>query len=576
MKKIRDLCRRLTVRLVLAICLAIIPVNILCVVVTQLIQSNARKTLREVYQRELDFCAAEINKDLERIQRLFIASYDEQKTSVRQQTDSGVKKELFIQNCCAELSTMRKEEAIVDLIYLKDNAENRVYVGYDTFQYDYYFEAMAKRELESLDLFDVKYLNYQIIEIDGSCFILENITYYDYSMGCLFSLDDLLEMIGTEADRENRRLYLADQEGTLLAAYGEGILTEDGTAAGQEALSGQEAPSGQALMAELSVPRFYIVEYVPDSMISYAVPILYRILCWVALCSVLVIPVLWIYIRKQVIRPLLVVENSLRQIESDHLDYRIGEQASTKEFQYLYDAYNRMAESLKNLTIEAYEHEVEKARLDAINSRLQVNPHMLLNSFNMLYSLALSKDFQCIQDYAKNLMKYFRYILRKDQNLVTIAEEIEFVSNYLNAQRVRYPEAFTSVYQMDEDAEEIRIPPFIIENFVENSIKYGLKPGELIEIIVIIRKEENLLKISILDTGNGMSEEILDKLNRGEVVENATGRHIGVWNCRKRIQMYYGESAVLTISSTPGEGTQVWMELPLDQLREDAGRETQV
>ena len=156
MKKIRDLCRRLTVRLVLAICLAIIPVNILCVVVTQLIQSNARKTLREVYQRELDFCAAEINKDLERIQRLFIASYDEQKTSVRQQTDSGVKKELFIQNCCAELSTMRKEEAIVDLIYLKDNAENRVYVGYDTFQYDYYFEAMAKRELESLVLFDVK------------------------------------------------------------------------------------------------------------------------------------------------------------------------------------------------------------------------------------------------------------------------------------------------------------------------------------------------------------------------------------------------------------------------------------
>ena len=60
----------------------------------------------------------------------------------------------------------------------------------------------------------------------------------------------------------------------------------------------------------------------------------------------------------------------------------------------------------------------------------------------------------------------------------------------------------------------------------------------------------------------------------GEVVQNATGRHIGVWNCRKRIQMYYGESAVLTTSSTPGEGTQVWMELPIDKLREDAGRET--
>ncbi len=570
MRQLKNALKSLTVRLILAICLAIIPVSLLCVVVTQLTWANARNALREVYQRELDFCAAEINKDFERIQRLFIASYDEQKSSMRQKTESAVRKELFIQNCSAELSALRKEETIVDLVYLKDNVQNRVYVGYDSLQYDYFFEEAAKRDLEKLDLFDIKYLNYQLIEIDGKCFILENITYYDYSMGCLFNLDDILGMIGTaDGGKDDRRLCLSDREGNLLAAYGEGMLPEtEGAAEKQEELY------GRALTAELTVPRFYIVEYVPDSVISYAVPVLYRILCWVALGSVLVIPVLWIYIRRQVLGPLFVVEESLRQIESDHLDYRILGSASTREFQYLYDAFNRMAESLKNLTIEAYEHEVEKARLDAINSRLQVNPHMLLNSFNMLYSLALSKDFQCIQDYAKNLMKYFRYILRKDQNLVAIADEIEFVSNYLNAQKVRYPDSFTSVYQMDEDAEQIRIPPFIIENFAENSIKYGLKPGGLIEVIVIVRREDRILKISILDTGNGMPADILEKLNRGEVVENATGRHIGVWNCRKRIQMYYGESAVLTISSTPGEGTQVWMELPIDKLREDAGRET--
>lgn len=569
MKKIKHALSSLTVRLIFAICLAIIPVNILCVIVTQLIQNNARNALREVYQRELDFCAAEINKDFERIQRLFIASYDEQKSSIRQKTDSAVMKELFIQNCITELSELCKEEEIVDLVYLKDNSQNRVYLGYDTIQYDYYFEAIAKRELEEIDLFDEKHLNYQLIELDGKCFILGNITYYDYSMGCLFSLDDLLKMIGTKDDEGDRHLYLADRDGNLLAAYGEGILLEkNGTAAEQE------AAYGRALMVELSVPRFFIVEYVPDSVISYAVPVLYRILCWVAFASVSVIPVLWFYIGRNVLGPLLVVEASLRQIESDHLDYRIEGRASTREFQYLYDAYNHMAESLKNLTIEAYEHEVEKARLDAINSRLQVNPHMLLNSFNLLYSLALSRDFQCIQDYAKNLMKYFRYILRKDQNLVTIADEMEFISNYLNAQKIRYPDAFTSVYRMDEEVEQIQIPPFIIENFVENSIKYGLKAGGLMEVIVIVRKEDRILKISILDTGNGMPAEILEKLNRGEVVENATGRHIGVWNCRKRIQMYYGENAVLKISSTPGEGTQVWMELPIDELKEDAGRQT--
>jgi sensor histidine kinase YesM len=41
-----------------------------------------------------------------------------------------------------------------------------------------------------------------------------------------------------------------------------------------------------------------------------------------------------------------------------------------------------------------------------------------------------------------------------------------------------------------------------------------------------------------------------------------TGQHIGIWNIRRRLKLFYGEGAVLSITSAAGEGTQVWIELP--------------
>ena len=108
--------------------------------------------------------------------------------------------------------------------------------------------------------------------------------------------------------------------------------------------------------------------------------------------------------------------------------------------------------------------------------------------------------------------------------------------------------------------------PFLIENFIENAVKYALAPDRVIEIILNIRLEEDMLLISIVDTGNGMDAERLRCLNAGEVIEDSSGRHIGIWNCRRRIQMYFGERADLHFSSVENGGTQVWMALPYREL----------
>ena len=203
-----------------------------------------------------------------------------------------------------------------------------------------------------------------------------------------------------------------------------------------------------------------------------------------------------------------------------------------------------------------------QAQLD--NLRLQVNPHMLLNSFNMIYSLAQVKNYECIQEFSLHLVEYFRYALKETEALVPLRKEMHFVESYTEIQKIRFPGAFTSVYRIEKDLECAMVPPLLIQNFVENAMKYALVPGKCIEVLINIRSEEERLLISVCDTGSGIKEEILEKIRSGQAYTDKHGqKHIGIWNCRRRMEVFYGSSARMDIVSERGEGTQIWLDLPL-------------
>ena len=78
--------------------------------------------------------------------------------------------------------------------------------------------------------------------------------------------------------------------------------------------------------------------------------------------------------------------------------------------------------------------------------------------------------------------------------------------------------------------------------------------------------------ISICDTGRGIKPEVLSCLKEGKIYVDKLGKqHIGVWNCRRRMELFYGKQARMNILSSPGEGTQVWLELPFETGEEENG-----
>ena len=285
----------------------------------------------------------------------------------------------------------------------------------------------------------------------------------------------------------------------------------------------------------------------------------------VAVVTLLMCPFLYKRLKMDILDPLDTMKDATGRFGED-LSYRVPPQPerTSTDFTALFDSFNRMAAEVQ----ASRDKDVKMLETEMDNLRLQVNPHMLLNSYNMIYALAQSKNYAVIQDYTLCLVDYFRYVLRRGQTVVTLRQELEFVDNFIRIQRIRFPGRFSYVYQAGEECMGARIPPLLIENFVENAIKYALNPTEPIEIVVSAHRERDekgkeKLHIAITDTGSGIRPEVLEKLQKREpYVDEAGQKHIGIYNCLRRVELFYGGEGDIHFSSNLGGGTQAYLVIP--------------
>ena len=142
-------------------------------------------------------------------------------------------------------------------------------------------------------------------------------------------------------------------------------------------------------------------------------------------------------------------------------------------------------------------------------NRARMNPHFFFNALSSLQSFAMEgNDGKSI---ASNLSK-FSHIMRETlestyKEYVTIEQETEFLKEYLDLQKIRFPHKFSFQISIADtiEPEYTLIPSMILQPFIENSIEHGFSginyPGE---IIVDFKKEQSDLQITITDNGKGL------------------------------------------------------------------------
>lgn len=293
-------------------------------------------------------------------------------------------------------------------------------------------------------------------------------------------------------------------------------------------------------------------------------PYLNQILIVIAFLLVIAVPLIYLYMRRLVVRPLSELNKGFHEIRSGNRNYTILASASTPEFQEAYHSFNEMVTSMENLRIDNMEKELEKNKLELDNLKLQIRPHFLLNTFNLMYYLLKAPDgVNAARKLILYLSDYFRYLFRNDHDVELFDKELALIQGYVEVTQIRYPDGLSIIYDIDPEVRLVRIPPLLIHNFIENVVKHALSVGKCVHIVLAAHYENGRVTFEISDDGNGMPDEFVKKINHRSW-SGKDQEHLGIRNSIRRIEYIYGKNASVTVESELGEGTTFTISIPYE------------
>lgn len=112
-----------------------------------------------------------------------------------------------------------------------------------------------------------------------------------------------------------------------------------------------------------------------------------------------------------------------------------------------------------------------QSQLDSLKN--QVNPHFLFNSLNCLSSL-IHTDPDKASDFLDEMSKVYRYLLRSNENELTpLSGELQFVGSFFHMLKTRYGHGIELAIEVDDEAQELLIPPLTLQMLVENAVKHN-------------------------------------------------------------------------------------------------------
>lgn len=242
----------------------------------------------------------------------------------------------------------------------------------------------------------------------------------------------------------------------------------------------------------------------------------------------------------------------------------------TDEISDLYEYLGIMIGDIQRLLAEIYQERLHaeqlktqqrEAEFKALAS--QMNPHFLYNTLETIRMKARVNHEPEIEELVKLLAKILRKSIQAGGSEVTVKAETELVEAYLKIQRYRFDERIQYRIQMNQEVEDCRILPLILQPLVENSIIHGLETKEGTGCILVrIEERQEQLFITVEDNGVGMDEEQLGQLQKELGRRSLNRSHVGVCNVHERIRLKYGEEFGLSIQSIKGKMTQVVLHLP--------------
>ena len=268
------------------------------------------------------------------------------------------------------------------------------------------------------------------------------------------------------------------------------------------------------------------------------------------------------FMARSITLPIQKLRDSMKKVQEG--DFSVSDVVvdSKNEIGSLTKSFDVMTHRIHEL-MEQNVHEQEekrKSELKALQS--QINPHFLYNTLDSIIWMAEGKKNEEVVLMTASLARLLRQSISNEDEVVPIANEVEYARGYLTIQKMRYKDKLEFQIEVDPSILHIPLIKLVLQPIIENAIYHGLKYKESKGLLIIkgFPKDGNAV-LQVIDDGVGMDEETLAHIyDRHKVNYHSNG--VGVYNVQKRLKLYYGEDYGITYESTPGKGTTATITIP--------------
>ena len=155
--------------------------------------------------------------------------------------------------------------------------------------------------------------------------------------------------------------------------------------------------------------------------------------------------------------------------------------------------------------------------------KMQINPHFLFNSLNILDFLVQEQETERASAFIRKLAECYRYMLKtEDESLVTLREESDFARKYSELLRERFANGFIVEYDIPEEAYSRHVVPCCLQLLIENATKHNVVNNEH-PLTITIRAEGDYLRVS-----NNLQPRISTQASTGKGLNNIRHQYLDI------------------------------------------------
>ncbi|SHJ63139.1 Histidine kinase-, DNA gyrase B-, and HSP90-like ATPase [Anaerocolumna jejuensis DSM 15929] len=371
------------------------------------------------------------------------------------------------------------------------------------------------------------------------------------------------------SDSQEEEFLITDGSGKIISAKnrslpGKTISSDMLHLIGESKTASRELVYEREKKMAVSVPvgetGYHVICLIPYKSIYQNALELVRILLIIGVLVLITTFFLARFLAESLVWPLQKLTSFAGKVGEGSLDISI-ELNSSDEIGLLARQFQKMVQNIKQLTQQIYTEQNNKREYELRLLQSQINPHFLYNCLDNITTLIEAGENSTAVNMIHHLGRYYRFILSKGRNIITIKEEIQIVKDYLEIQLIKKPGLFTYDIQAEDTVKDYKILKFLLQPIVENSVIHGFSNCEYngcIGVSFHVNEKDDIV-ITIEDNGQGIPQKTLEQIFIPSEV--SIPKHFGLSNINERIRLKFGEAYGLTIM--PKEtGTVITLTFP--------------